>query len=348
MSFGLSGAPIKVNASVVQVTSRLPPWLKLQVVRNRLFIEHSSPFDRQYTEEIVLINNSSVDIIHFPLPLPEFRNGLKVIDEDNSLLSFYSESQILDIIKGYEKELKENIERRLSESHLLWIRLSDGKPIRPNELRTIRLNFWAGCPTDPRLRWSIFDIPQYKETVANTGTNDTYYQIIAPKDSVIEVVEDREATRLEDSEGEIKIDFLSRQPTKPLKDGGHAVVTNGDAFAYVIMHPRNKSYQGHITYRIKPTKIERRIWQIALPISIVILTGLMLLPELPFKDSILQLLPLKKDIILAFGGVVGTILAALVALINNPLIARTRGLLLIDIALTIAIVLRAGVYGQSP
>lgn len=176
-----------------------PPWLKLKPIRSRTLIEHSSPDTRQFTEEIALINQSSETVKNFPLTLPEFRDGLKVLDEDSSTLSFYSRSEIVNIIKNYTPRLKSAIEEQLNsdKAFLLWISLPKSKEIKQNELRTIKLVFYS-TRKQMEAEYSSFSIAEYIEKLSIPGIGkgpEYFYFITAPPDYAIEVVQKETYTK---------------------------------------------------------------------------------------------------------------------------------------------------------
>lgn len=66
----------------------------LHPIRHHEIIEHVTPYERHHTKEITILNSGSSNLVDVLLPSSEFLHGLKVLDGDDSLLSFYSSEEI--------------------------------------------------------------------------------------------------------------------------------------------------------------------------------------------------------------------------------------------------------------
>ena len=140
------------------VNSR-PPWVYLRTIKSRIWMEHNSPRERQITHELIVKNSHSNNpILDFPMQVGEFLYGLKITDEDGSVLPFYSRWEINNLIETYKENLKSTIKNRLNEGYMIWIRLPNNKPIGPNDCRTIRLSYWGTAPNNPECKVAFFDL----------------------------------------------------------------------------------------------------------------------------------------------------------------------------------------------
>lgn len=324
----------------------LPPWAQLRPIRVRVTLEHLTPFDRQYTKEIVVINSGATDVDEMLIPLPEFLHGLKVLDEDNSILSFYSNAEIENKIMNYDRDLRENIRHQLDEVYLLWIRLPNNKIIRSEEIRTIRLVYSDSMGA--KMTTSIFDIPQYDDNIFSPdNTVEEYYFITPPKDFRIEMVKSEtyaftEPIRPEDGLPEkVDIKYLENPSPSDFKDDC-IDIKNNDSFITARFPNRDLPYKVKLNYQIKLPKIEHNIWSIVLPVAAVLLGLLAIISYLQ-----IQSLLLGSGVLLAIGGSVSSVCGALIALITNPLIRRTRALLFIHLGLAIIIMLSSAASVQA-
>jgi hypothetical protein len=97
----------------------------LRVVRSRTFFNHSSPWEQAITEELTIYNeDASKSHRLLIIPLPEFREGLRVLDFDNSELAFLPrdlmEKEIL-LLKEADNDSYVKMMDDLEKGHLLWI-----------------------------------------------------------------------------------------------------------------------------------------------------------------------------------------------------------------------------------
>lgn len=285
--------------------------------------------------------------------MPEFRDGLKVLDEDSSTLSFYSRSEINNIIKNYTPRLKSAIEEQLNsdKAFLLWISLPKSKEIKQNGLRTIKLVFYS-TRKQMAAKYTIFSIPEYIEKllIPDLGKGPEYFHFItAPPDYAIEVVQKETYTK-EDSRPtwfqknkKLPIDYWSFQPDadENVKQN-YMTIVNPHNYISIRMPRRDKPYQMELKYQVKLHMAERLLWKIFLPISIAILTIFVVqiqtksIPAflIPANLQPSQLQQLLSGVGAALLGVFGVILS----LTGDRLLRRTRMLLFFPIGLSILII----------
>jgi hypothetical protein len=198
--------------------SLLPSWIMVQPIKQRILIKHTSPQDREITEEITLKNLGSEDIQDFPIPLADFLHGIIIYDEDDSRLPFYARHEINIMIGEYECALKDRLEKQLKEGALVWVKLPKERPIRQNQLRTIRLTFAGTNEMNPRrgvTALSLFDKKTYVDYVGQVMPIETSYFITAPKGFALEIVSKKTAVcNLGGSRDEV-ISITNRNPTAP-------------------------------------------------------------------------------------------------------------------------------------
>jgi len=309
----------------------------------KVTIEHTTPYDRKYVKEIVVLNNGAEPVNEIVVSLPEFLNGLQVIDEDNSMLSFYSNDEIRNNIMNYDLDLHNRITQQLEELYLLWIRLPDDNKIQPNEIRTIRL-VYSDAGDVEKVRTSIFDIPKYDDNIYSPEFHmEQYYFISAPKDFVIEVITTETVAYtvpLQDDQmpEKIEIKYL-KDPSSTTDFKGQCIdIRNHDSFVTARFPNRDTPYSLKLFYQIKLPKTERYVWRTVLPVVGVMLAYLAFVPFLPFPPPTF----LSSSTLLAIGGAVSSVSGALIALISNPLIRRTRLFLFIHLGLSILIMLGSG------
>lgn len=308
-----------------------PEWLDLRIIRNRFLIQFEDPFSRKVTEEITLLNVGSEDIIEFPLPLPDYKNGLSILDEDGSIIAFLPRSEILTKLQNYDEEIQNALNLQMRTNNLLWIILSSNRRILSNETRIIRLLYSPSEPDIPSIQTiSFFTIPTYGEAHGK-GSNDTYetfYFIQPPKNFVVELIRGR--TEAYDINGNRQHIQFYDDYNKPRLDDDIISVVSRNSFINIRLSVRNESYDIKIFYKILLCKKEHLLWNISLPLS-WFLSIILILNAYHF----IQFIPLNSTIVSTVSTITSAIPIALIALINNPLITRTRFFLLINIVLSV-------------
>lgn len=308
---------------------RRPAWMDLQPMKNRIWIDHITPSDRQITEEIIVRNTSDEDIMDFPIPLPEFRHGLVVLDEDEARLSFYSREEIHTMIKEYSKDIQSTIEHQLDEGYLVWIRLPETRPIHINELRSIRLRYWGSGPSNPsKIKLSIFDIRQYLDYLGKGEEvqRETSYFIRAPKDCNLKIV--KKYTQAYEIKSGKRLDISHEQIGTPNLKKPIVIMETAGCIS-VVLPAQALPYMFQLAYQVILPRLERAIWSTILLISATFVGLLIVFPTIPFISSIYSALSLSLESIAALAAIGGGAVTALIALINNPLIVRTRLYLLL-------------------
>lgn len=154
-----------------------PTHLELYRVIDRT--KHVSPEDRR-KEVDYTVRNTTDDTFHYLfVPLRKFEQNLQVYDEDDTRLNVFPNrvvTEMLDDLADTDPEAHRRIEDRFKQfEYRVFIQLPSDRPIRPGELRTIRLTFEQSEPvefyqlTDPSLlrgwvsnwRRKFFRIPSF-------------------------------------------------------------------------------------------------------------------------------------------------------------------------------------------
>jgi len=119
---------------------------QLRVVRERFWISHPTPLERQIIDEFTLKNETDefiqdVFLIDLPLML-----GLEVLDENNKRLSFLPNSEVRRILEETIND-NEQVDALITQflrhhgSYFLWIRLTTHDRIFPGDYKIIRLKY---------------------------------------------------------------------------------------------------------------------------------------------------------------------------------------------------------------
>ncbi len=126
-----------------QLTQSDKDIVELVRVINR--VTHISPTDRTWDKEFIVRNNSDEDKSYIFIPLVEFRLNLEVFDEDDTRLNYFPNSEVDNLLRKLRddsEEEYEKIEKRFGGiEYKLLIQLPQNNPIRPGELRTIRISY---------------------------------------------------------------------------------------------------------------------------------------------------------------------------------------------------------------
>ena len=96
-----------------------PAWLEFVPIRIKMTLEHSTPYDRQFIEEVTVAHRGKNQANEILIPINDFRHGLKILDQDDSLLSYYSVGTIRERIAEYSSQIRNRIEMRLDSGYLL-------------------------------------------------------------------------------------------------------------------------------------------------------------------------------------------------------------------------------------
>jgi hypothetical protein len=292
-----------------------------------------------------------------------YTNPLRILDEDDSILSFYPREEIFPLLENFQGKVKEQIKKQLEDGYLVWLRLPKNKPIRKGDMRSIRLCYWGSGLGNPiKIKSSMFDIQQYSEYLANSLGIETSYFISAPKDCNVEIVRNDTYVVDIDTHEDVEINY-AQNPATPFdepatkKVSGVAIIISNEPH-YISVYIRQQknlepaAYIFQMVYQVKLPKNESLIWRIAIPTSTVFLIGLILSGFLPktatnsFFCMVTSMISiqLSKESIMTVGLVAGASIGALIALKNDPMIARTRAILFFQMLLIVIVILMAQTY----
>ncbi|WP_336336552.1 hypothetical protein [Haloarcula brevis] len=117
----------------------------IELVRVVNRIKHISPTDRNREKEFIVRNNADEEKTYIFLPLVDFRLNLEVFDEDETKLNYFPNREVdnlLSELKQVDPDAHENIKNRFGGiKYKLLIQLPEDKPIKPGELRTVKITF---------------------------------------------------------------------------------------------------------------------------------------------------------------------------------------------------------------
>lgn len=282
----------------------------MRVVRSRFFFNHSSPSERSITEEVTLYNDSNEPAGFVIISLPDFREGLRVLDFDDSDLAFYPKDVIRKEIAELEKSDKvlfDRIDFALKNKHLLWIAFPEGKSIRSNELRVIKLVYHD--KDDVKYVSTFFNVPQFIQTKQKLPTEnyDTFYFVKAPTNY------------------ELHFERLvgDNLPQRGVYEGAKKSLIS------IRLPASTTSYCYEFRYEVGLGKAEQAKW-IGLTLGLSLLSlSLILISQTGWLNAVL---------LGGLGTAILTISTAMLALLNDPVTQKTKWLLLIPIALAIILI----------
>jgi hypothetical protein len=138
---------------------------------------HVSPTVRTWEKEFIIRNNSDKNKSYIFIPLIEFRLNLEVFDEDDTQLNYFPNDEVDELLtelKDKSEKSYKKIEKRFDGiEYKLLIQLPQDNPIRPGELRTIKISYGqseaveyhqlSDHPWFNRLLWKqkLFTVPSY-------------------------------------------------------------------------------------------------------------------------------------------------------------------------------------------
>ncbi|WP_161486434.1 hypothetical protein [Candidatus Nitrosocosmicus hydrocola] len=335
-----------MNDSTINNTKSIQYGLFIRVLRTRITIEFEDPYTQKITEELLIINDGKERVCDIPIPLPEPRNGLRVLDDDDSLLSFLPHSEILKKLMKVKNPVSDDLQSYLNDGRtIIWINLPDKKMMSKGETRVIRLNYWPANPANPQKQnSSLFSIPLYSESFAK-GTNsrfDTFYLIKPPRDYIIQLK--NEDTIIVNEKNE-KIDVKPLVYDRVNLNNKQITVIQRESFINIRFPAMENSYKAKIAYELKLPKNEHRFWKYLVPLSLIVLASLVLATFSEVLMGILQAtFPIGEDSIIALAGIVGTVAGAVIALFHNPLIIRIKLILFIDIVLVLILLINVDTF----
>lgn len=313
-----------------------PYGIFVRVLRTRVTIEFEDPFTQKITEELLIINDGDEEISDIPIPLPEPRNGIRVIDENDSLLPFLPHSEILRKLSGFNDPISNGLRSYLEDGKtIIWIQLQKDKALCKGETRIVRLNYWPTNPSNPQKQnYSLFGIPLYIESYAK-GSNsnfDTFYLIKPPKNYIVSLKDSE--TQVENSKKE-KLYMKPHVYDKVNLNDSVISITKRDSFINIRFPPMVDSYKAKIAYELKLPKNEHRFWKYLTPLSLIVLSVFVFGTFDNDYINTWNILSIKQGSIYALAGIVATVAGAVIALFHNPLILRIKLILFIDIALVL-------------
>lgn len=312
------------------MSSTVTPQERLQVIRDRFIVRHVSPFVREITNEITLLNLTDTDAENIVLYRTSFMPGLEITDNDGTFLAYRPNEHTRILLEELAmrddsyKSIKEDMDSH--RKYVVWVDLPADNPIKPKDTRIIRLHYYDD--SDPVvLRWynSIFSIPRYEvsKTTPTSERYDTHYLIQAPEGFLLKV-----------NTGAAS----SGKKTLSREDGFY--LTKTDRLISVrLPHLEDKEVAFLLEYDVVLENAER-VFLKAVVAVIFGLSALILALSLNAIPSILlwgkdatNLLQKGSDVI---GTGVFVAASAILGLLTNPLAHRTKVWLFIALMMVIA------------
>jgi hypothetical protein len=279
------------------------------VVRSRTFFNHSSPWEQTITEELTIHNENASESRSFViLEIPEFKEGLRVLDFDNSELAYYPRhlmrEKILALRKKYN-DLYVKLINALEKGQILWIILPEDKIINAKELRVLRLVYHYR--EDAAAASKFFDTPlfSYRITIsANQG--NTYFFVKAPVNYEL---------------------HFKRGRGENVPQGVYELTKK--SIISIMLPAANTPFSYSFGYEVGLRKSEQAKWigaTVGLSLLAIILTI-----SIPLEW-------IDRVVLTALGTAILTISTAMLALLNDPMTQKTKWYLLFPIGLAILLI----------
>ena len=178
-----------------------------RILRERIFIIHSSAKDRTIKHEYTLLNLMDNEIPSIFLPLSEFMIGLKVYDESGKELPIYTNDLTKKVLSDFKNIIKDIEDRK---QFLVWIKLPENEKIGKDQSKIIKLEYKNVTPvkmlkfTDSLHTWKklkfLFTIPRFrtKYTKPEGISHDIFYIFSIPETYELDY-EIKENVRLENN-----------------------------------------------------------------------------------------------------------------------------------------------------
>jgi hypothetical protein len=282
---------------------------------------------------------------------------------------------VLSEFRSISKQVR-SLERHQKGFYLLWLRLPDERPIRPNEIRNIRLRYLiknkslsiTGSEVFGKLKRSLNNVKRsfnyakrsiqnnhsylydvklhYHEIRKENEEHETEYIINSPKNCTVNIkkimgFKMKADTDKRDDKQKILIRYRKNKDlSKDEHSSGSISIRAYSRYIFVRLPPSNEyssSYSFSIEYTVDLNRIDKSLLYISIPITVVILLEIVLYSQpLP---NILKLLSitLSKEFLVAFCATLGAVFGTLIALNQFPFQGRLRILLIIFIILLLYI-----------
>jgi len=325
----------------------------LKVIRERFWLSHPTPFERQIINEFTLENDTEEyvqDIFLIDLPL---MLGLEVFGENSKRLPFLPNR---DVRRKLEQTIKNKqqfddfIKTYLQHKggYFLWIRLTLEDKIAPGDYKIIRLKYFSReRPQIPNVLVTLYSIARYTFNITKTKAQDydIFVNIQAPTGSSL------------------------RQRASAM-EGNHSLTENEgfyqsrlDDFLQIRIPNRNSEIIFNVGYDIQPPRLEKRFVSLTLVllyVTSILLIILTLSEKIHFVNEAITnfvnsfagestttvLKAAGKGILKRAFEITGGIIATSVAiagLVKNPLFSRARWFYLGTTALAIiAFIIKGG------
>jgi len=322
----------------------------MRVIRERIFITHTAPDEREIVSEITILNQSDEVLHSIFLHRPEFMIGLKILDEKDNELPFYTNQFTRDLLSSKNKkdamgggpysELLKKMEHQ--ELYLLWIRLPNDEPLKGYESRIIKLCYQNQSKI-VKLKFLesfehqkfLFSIPKFRiENTKYAGDKyDIFYIITSPEGYSLDYKIIKKVKIIKDNEIELS------QKQVPVNYNGRMLSIRTPAI--------NEEIKFDMHYNVLPKSSERWFYTVTVFSMIGVSIILACLSSKTMDQGILSLISSKdmsKNISLIlntiqqhsdtlFGGIFTASLAA-IGFMKNFSTNRTRFWFLIPMAIS--------------
>lgn len=260
-----------------------------KVVRERIFFEHSSPNDRQITDEITILNITDNDIRTIFLVRHEFMIGLKIYDENDEELPYYPNDFAITLLQedrimiGCMSESKhQDLLNQMKEhkAFFIWIALPQHKPLFKKASLILKLKYTTKKETVKKnikemlrifLKPSmfVFTIPKFIiSREKDEADYDTFYIVTVPEGYKLNYKINKAKYLEISNNGKEELDISTKKK----------IYENFDGKTLSIMTPSmNNKTKFEIIYHVTPTNTEKSFYLVAviasIAVSIIILTS---------------------------------------------------------------------------
>lgn len=298
---------------------------------------HESPRKRRREIEFHLYNPTDVDLEVALLPLEEFAEDLRVLDDDGSRLAILPNRTLVEVIEALPEAERERIEKSFEHvNYRVAVLFPKRRPLQSESTRVVTFRMEApdvvemaapgsvlGCHGWRDGRWlpKFFSIPTFEEeTTRYPGEDHDHFLIVRG---------------LEDYEIASQANRAGAQPTReiyPPDDGGRVTSTR-------LPEADNGEYTWRRSYQLRPIRTTTAgilVW-FWLAAAVLVLPSGLVLGWAYDQASTFALLPPAVQTVSSLGqatsaGIVGTIVGLLVAL-KAGWTERYKTLLLITLVL---------------
>ena len=316
-------------------------------------IAHETPFLRKISDEYTIENETDLTAPFFAMQGYGYLADLHVYDSDGTELAVYSnDSVIRHVYDTKSKEWQGIPIKDISESHtgLLVIRFQEDRPLRPKEVRVIRLAYHdQGEGYLEESRWSslwktylkprLFDVPVFR--VAKDFPSEQQYV--------------KFLTILPPAEFEIKakpplvMKLSSEKEPEKVKEGEGFFKSKTASILDYAIRKSDKEVKFELEYSVNPDHSEKLLLETVF-VAYTLATFFIALAVTGIFNDVAQLATavttIQSNSPFFIGGSLGVAVGFL-GLVTNPLTNRIKFTVLVPLLISIILVLILGVHQKT-